>query len=54
LAAVNSFQRNGAAEKKKLVKNAPPQDQKVNSYWPKTAQSLGLSPKALCVRESIL
>ncbi|CAA7617225.1 hypothetical protein MTBSS4_180101 [Magnetospirillum sp. SS-4] len=27
---------------------------KVNSYWPKTAQSLGLSPKALCVRESIL
>jgi len=35
--AVNSFQRNGAGEKRKLVKNAPPQDQKVNSYMPQTA-----------------
>jgi hypothetical protein len=52
--AVNSLLRNWAGEKRKLAKSAPLQDQKVNRYWPKKAQSLGLSPKALCVRESIL
>jgi hypothetical protein len=52
--AVNSFQRNRGGEKRKLVENAQSQGQKVNRYWPKKAQSLGLSPKALCVRESIL
>jgi hypothetical protein len=42
LAAVNSFQRNRAGEKRKLFKNALSQDQKVNSYILETPQSLGL------------